>query len=80
MMEATETYELAVLALVLHFNSRLLILLDHLERPVFLVALDLGVVDLATDETLGVEDRVLGVGVVRVLSSISDTERIDEPG
>lgn len=60
-------------ALELDFNGGLIVLLDDVERPVLLVALDLGVVDFATNKTLGVEDRVLGVGVVCVLGGISDT-------
>lgn len=38
-----------------------------------LIALNLRVVKFATDETLGVEDRVLRIRVVVVLSGISDT-------
>ena len=58
---------------MLHLNVRLSVLLDELERPVLLVALDLGVVDLAADQTLGVEDRVFGVRVVRVFRGVADT-------
>ena len=53
--------ELAVLALERDFNERLVVLVDDLERPVELVALDLWVVDLATDETFRVEYGVFGV-------------------
>ena len=37
------------------------------------VALDLGVVSLAANKTLGVEDGVLRVGVERVLRTITNT-------
>lgn len=36
------------------------------------IALDFGVVNLATKETLGVEDSVLGVGVERILRRITN--------
>ena len=64
-----------VLALVLDLNGGLVVLLDDMERPVLLVALDLWVVDFPANETLSVEDRVFGVGVVCVLGCVSDTAR-----
>ena len=57
---------------MLDLDERLAGLVDDLERPVLLVALDLGVARLAPDEPLGVEDRVLRVGVVRVLRRVAD--------
>ena len=66
------THELPVLAAVLDLNSGLVVLLNDLEWPVLLVPNDLGVVDLAANETLGVKDSVFGVAVVRVLRGITD--------
>lgn len=70
--------ELTRLALVRDLNSGLVVLLHNLERPVDLVALDLGVVDLAADEPLGVEDGVFGVRVVSVLCGVTDTVQSDQ--
>lgn len=53
-------------------NDRLVVLRSDLERPVLHIALDFGVVNLATKETLGVEDSVLGVGVERILRRITN--------
>ena len=71
---------MTLVTLVGDFDGRLIVLLDDLERPVLLVARNLGVVNLTTNETLGVEDRVLWVGVVGVLGRISDTVGICELG
>lgn len=50
------------LALVVDLNLRLLALaLEHLERPVLHVALDRGVAETATEQTLCIEDSVRGV-------------------
>ena len=68
-----DTHKLPVLALVLDLDGGLVVLLDDVERPVLLVALDLGIVYFTADETLSVEDRVFGVRVVCVLGGISDT-------
>jgi hypothetical protein len=43
--------------------------------PMFLIALHLSVVDLTANETLGIKDCVLWVGVVRVLGRITDSRR-----
>jgi hypothetical protein len=51
----------------------LAILLRNLEGPVLQVAFDILVVNLAADKSLGVEDGVFGVGVVRVLGAVTDT-------
>jgi hypothetical protein len=40
-----------------------------------LIALHLSVVDLTANETLGIKDCVLWVGVVRVLGRITDSGR-----
>jgi hypothetical protein len=47
---------------------------NDFERPVLHVLLDVGLGEPATDETLGVEHGVFGVGVVGVLSGISNSD------
>lgn len=59
-------------ALVLHLNRRLPTLLNDLEWPMLDVALDFGLVHLATDETLSVEHGVFWVGVECVLCGVTD--------
>jgi len=46
--------------------------------PMLLVTLDFGVVQLATNQTLSVEDSVFWIGVEGILSGITDTEEVDE--
>lgn len=48
-------------------------LLRNLEGPVLHIAFDIRVVNLATNKSLGIEDGVFGVGVVRVLGTVTDT-------
>ena len=51
----------------------------YLERPVLHVILNASIVELATDETLGIEDGVVGVHGDLVLGGISDeTLRVGE--
>lgn len=57
--------ERPVFALVLNSDSRLAVFLGNLEWPVLDITLELGVIDLTTNETFGVE---YGVGRVRVES------------
>eukprot|EP01137_Pigoraptor_chileana_P033652 Opistho-2@24879 len=62
-----------LLALVVDADERLAaVLLDDLERPHLHVMLHRGLVDAATNETLGIEYRVLGIHGSLVLSGISD--------
>ena len=74
-----ETHEFAELATVLDLDVRLSTLVRDLEWPVLLVALGLRVIDLASNETLGVEDGVFRVRVVRVLRGVTDTKTIVRP-
>ncbi|KAI3485069.1 hypothetical protein L1887_51742 [Cichorium endivia] len=68
-----------LLALVLDADLGLTTDAGDLEGPVLHVGLDLGVVELAADETLGVEDGVVGVHGDLVLGSIADeTLRVGE--
>jgi len=55
------------LLLNLDLNSGLAILVDNLEGEVLHVTLNVLVVELATDQTLDIEDGSLGVGGVLVL-------------
>lgn len=64
--------ELLGLALELDLDDGLAILLDDFEGEVLHVGLDLGVVELASDQTLGVEDGVLRVHGDLVLGGITD--------
>lgn len=64
--------ELLGLALELDLGLGLAGLVDDLEGEVLHVGLDLGVGELAADETLGVEDGVPGVHGDLVLGGISD--------
>ena len=58
---------------MLDLDDRFACLSNNLEWPVLHVALNLGVIELATNETLGVEDGVLRVGVERVLRAVTNT-------
>ena len=60
------------LAAVLDLNVRLPRPVDDLEGEVLHVRLDLRVLELASDKTLGVEDRVVGVHRDLVLGRITD--------
>ena len=55
------TYDLLGLATVLNLNVGLAILAEDLEGEVLEIGLHLGVVELATNETLSVEDTVINV-------------------
>jgi len=55
------THELLRLATVFDFDDGLSGLRDDLERKVLYVGLDFNIVELATDEALGIEDGVVGV-------------------
>ena len=47
-------------------------LVYDLEGPVFHVCLDGGVLEVASDQALGVEDGILGVGCELVLGCVAD--------
>ena len=64
--------ELLGLTLELNLDDGLGSLLNDLERPVLHIGLDLGVVKTATNETLGVEDSVVGVHGDLVLGGITN--------
>lgn len=61
-----------LLALELNLDDRLATLVDDLEGEVLHVGLDLRVGELAADQTLGIEDSVLGVHGDLVLGGITD--------
>ena len=58
---------------MLDLDARLPTLPRDLERPVLCIAFDFRVIRLAANETLGVEDSVLGVGVEGVLRRVTIT-------
>lgn len=64
-----------ILTLVLDHDSGFAILLGYLERPVLDVALELGIIHLTTDETFGVKNCVLRVGVESVLGGVTNTNK-----
>jgi hypothetical protein len=64
--------EVVELSAVLYVDSRLAVLVVNLEWPVLHVLLDVSVLEFTTNETLGVEDSVLRVGVEGVLRGITD--------
>lgn len=70
--ERGNTYELLGLAAVLNLNVGLATLVDDLEREVLHVRLDLRIFELAADETLRVEDGVVGVHRDLVLGGVAD--------
>ena len=66
------TYELLVLATVLHPDVGLAGLVEDGEGEVLDVGLHLRIRELATNETLGVEDGVVGVHRDLILGRITD--------
>jgi len=64
--------ELLVLTLELNLNDGLGSLLNDLERPVLHIRLDLSIGKTTTDQTLSVEDSVVGVHGDLVLGGITD--------
>jgi hypothetical protein len=64
--------KVTLLATVLDVDSGPAILVVNLEWPVLHVLLHVSVVELTSDETLGVEDSVLRVGVEGVLGRVTD--------
>ena len=72
-IERSCTHETLVASLSGDGDNGFPTLLRNLERPVLHVTNDVWVVHLAANETLGVEDGVLGVGVEGVLGGVTDT-------
>ena len=66
------TYELLLLSLVLDLDDGLSGLVNDLVRPVLHVGLNIGVRELSSNESLGVEDGVVGVHGDLVLGGITD--------
>lgn len=66
------THELLLLSSILDLNDGLAGLVDNLERPVLHVGLDLGIGELSTNQSLGVEDGVVGVHGDLVFGGITD--------
>lgn len=64
----------------LDLNSGLTTLVDNLEGEVLHVTLNVFVVELATDQTLDVEDGSLGVGCVLVLGWVMVSDCVQSIG
>ena len=74
-----DTYELLVLPTVLYTDVGLATLVEDGEGEVLDIGLNLGVAELASNETLRVEDGVVGVHRDLVLGGITDeTLRVGE--
>jgi hypothetical protein len=54
-------------------NNRLASAVNDLKRPMLHVALELGVVELAANHTLGIEDSIFRIRMESVLRSITNT-------
>jgi hypothetical protein len=67
------TNKVLLIATIFYTDVGLAILLDDLEGPVLHVLFDFWVVNLATNETLGVEDGIFRVCGKRILGGISDS-------
>ena len=78
--ERLGTYELLGLTAVLDLNEGLATLVDDLEGEVLHIGLDLSVLELATDETLRVEDGVVWVHRDLVLGGIADQPLVVREG
>ena len=59
--------------MVLDLDVGLASLVDNFEGEVPIISINLSIAELATDETLSVEDGVLRVGVERVLRAVTNT-------
>jgi hypothetical protein len=57
-------------------NSRLPSVVDHVERPVLHIPFEFIVIHLTTNQTFGVEDSVLGVGMEGILGRVSNAGKI----
>ena len=66
------THEFLGLTTVLNLDGRLVVLRDNLEGEVLHVSLHFSIGELAADETLRIEDGILGVHRSLVLRGIAD--------
>ena len=71
-MNDITSYEFLGLATVLDLDVGLASLVDNLEGEVLDIGLNLSIAELATDETLSVEDGVVGVHGDLVLGSVTN--------
>lgn len=70
------TYKVLLISTVLHTDVGLAVLFDDLEGPVLHVLFDFRVVNLAANETLGVEDSIFRICGKCILGGISDSVRV----
>jgi hypothetical protein len=68
------------LALELNLDEGVAVLVDDSERPVLHISLDFGIVEATTDETLSIEDGVLGVHSSLVLGSVTNKALVVREG
>jgi hypothetical protein len=71
---ATWAHKVLLISTVFYTDVGLAVLLDDLEGPVLHVLFDFWVVNLATNETLGVEDSIFRICGKCILGGISDSE------
>jgi hypothetical protein len=72
MRKGSMTHELLGLASVFNLDNGLSCLVNNLERPVLHVGLDLGIGELSANQSLGVENGVVGVHGDLVLGGITN--------
>jgi hypothetical protein len=68
------------LALEIDLDEGVAFLVNDSERPVLHISLDFGIVETTTDETLSIEDGVLGVHSSLVLGSITNKALVVREG
>jgi len=67
------THKFTLLALILDTDAGMSVLIFDSERQVLQVLLDLLLLHLSTNETLGVKDRVFGIRVEGIFGTITDS-------
>ena len=74
-----DAHKVVCFAFVLDSNCRFALFLGDLERPVFHITFDVGIVNLATDQTFDIKDSVFRVRMSRVPRSVPDPRKEVSP-